>query len=55
MGTIFMAFTEDAQGNLSSVTPWSSSLIVTPEPSSLFLVGSAGLAGLLVLLMKAKA
>jgi len=55
MGTIFMAFTEDAQGNLSSVTPWSSSLIVTPEPSSLFMVGGAGLAGLLVLLMKAKA
>jgi PEP-CTERM motif len=49
-----MAFTEDAQGNLSSVTPWSSSLIATPEPSSLLMVG-AGLAGLLVLLMKAKA
>jgi hypothetical protein len=55
MGTIFMAFTEDANGKLSSVTPWSSSLIVTPEPSSLLLVGGAGLAGLLVLLMKAKA
>jgi hypothetical protein len=55
MGTIFMAFTEDANGNLTSVTPWSSSLIVTPEPSSLFMVGGAGLAGLLLLLMKAKA
>ena len=55
MGTIFMAFTEDAKGNLTSVTPWSSSLIVTPEPSSLFMVGGAGLAGLLGLLMKAKA
>jgi hypothetical protein len=55
LGTIFMAFTEDAKGHLSSVTPWSSSLIVTPEPSSLFMVGGAGLAGLLLLLMKAKA
>jgi hypothetical protein len=64
IGTIFMAFTEDADGKLTSVTPWSSSLIVTPEPSSrivtpepssLFMVGGAGLAGLLVLLMKAKA
>ena len=55
MGTIFMAFTEDANGNLTSVTPWSSSLIVTPEPSSLFMVAGAGLAGLLGLLMKAKA
>jgi hypothetical protein len=55
MGTIFMAFTEDTNGNLTSVTPWSSSLIVTPEPSSLFMVGGAGLAGLLGLLMKAKA
>ena len=55
MGTIFMAFTEDANGKLTSVTPWSSSLLVTPEPSSLFMVAGAGLAGLLVLLMKAKA
>jgi hypothetical protein len=55
LGTIFMAFTEDANGNQTSVTPWSSSLIVTPEPSSLFLVGGAGLAGLLVLLIKPKA
>jgi hypothetical protein len=55
MGTIFMAFTEDANGHLTSVTPWSSSLIVTPEPSSLFMVGGAGLAGLLGLLLMAKA
>ena len=55
MGTIFMAFTEDPNGKLTSVTPWSSSLIVTPEPSSLFMAGGAGLAGLLGLLMKAKA
>jgi hypothetical protein len=55
MGTIFMAFTEDAHGKLTSVTPWSSSLIVTPEPSSLLMVAGAGLAGLLGWLMKAKA
>jgi hypothetical protein len=55
MGMMFMAFTEDTNGNLTSVTPWSSSLIVTPEPSSLFMVGGAALAGLLGLLMKAKA
>jgi hypothetical protein len=55
MGTIFMAFTEDAHGKLTSVTPWSSSLIVTPEPSSLLMVAVAGLAGLLGWLMKAKA
>lgn len=45
-GTIYVAFTEDASGNLTSVTPWSSSLINVPEPSSLILLG-AGLAGLL--------
>ena len=55
MGTIFMAFTEDANGKLTSVTPWSSSLIVTPEPSSLLMIAGAGLAGLLGWLMKAKA
>jgi hypothetical protein len=38
-------FYEDANGNLTSVTPWSSSLIVTPEPSSLFMVGGAVLLG----------
>jgi hypothetical protein len=55
MGTIFMVFTEDAHGKLTSVTPWSSSLIVTPEPSSLLMIAGAGLAGLLGWLMKAKA
>jgi hypothetical protein len=53
-GTIFMAFTEDASGNLLLVTPWSSSLVTTggttptPEPSSVMLLG-AGLIGLLAL------
>jgi hypothetical protein len=56
LGTIFVAFTEDANENLTWVTPWSSSLVATPEPSTLFMVGGAGLAGLLRwLLMKAKA
>lgn len=45
IGTIYMAFTEDAKGNLGLVTPWSSSLVNTPEPSSLLLLG-AGLLGL---------
>ncbi|HEY8715851.1 MAG TPA: PEP-CTERM sorting domain-containing protein [Candidatus Acidoferrum sp.] len=52
-GTIFMAFTEDADGNLALVTPWSSSLVTTtttstPEPGSFMLLG-AGLIGLLAL------
>jgi hypothetical protein len=51
--TMFMAFTEDANGNLLLVTPWSSSLVTTgttptPEPSSVMLLGAA-LIGLLAL------
>ncbi|GAC1620407.1 MAG: hypothetical protein PVS2B2_14030 [Candidatus Acidiferrum sp.] len=47
-GTMFVAFTEDANGGLSLVSPWSSSLVNVPEPSSLTLLG-AGLLGLLAL------
>jgi hypothetical protein len=52
-GTIFMAFTENSDGSLALVTPWSSSLatttpVATPEPSSIMLL-SAGLFGLLAL------
>jgi len=47
-GNIYMAFLEDAKGNLVAVSPWSSSLLNVPEPSSLVLlgVGLLGLAGL---------
>jgi hypothetical protein len=45
-GTMFMAFTLDSAGTLNLVTPWSSSLVDTPEPSSLLLLG-AGLFGVL--------
>ena len=45
---IIMAFTEDSQGHLSLVTPWSSSFATTPEPSTLLLLGMGlcALAGL---------
>jgi uncharacterized membrane protein YdcZ (DUF606 family) len=52
VGTIFIAFLTDAQGNLIAVSPWSSSLInagppvvTTPEPSGVVLLG-AGLLGI---------
>lgn len=46
VGTMFMAFTLNSAGSLNLVTPWSSSLISTPEPASLLLLG-AGLFGVL--------
>jgi hypothetical protein len=48
IGTIYMLYVLDASGNLVAVTPWSSSLINVPEPSSLVLLGVAllGFAGL---------
>jgi hypothetical protein len=45
IGTIYMAYVLDASGNLVAVTPWSSSLVNVPEPSSFVLLG-AGLLGL---------
>lgn len=39
IGTIFIAFLEDANGNLVAVSPWSSSMIFVPEPSSVMLLG----------------
>src|SRR5215469_4227597 len=47
IGTIFIAFLTDANGNLVAVSPWSSSLITVsnvPEPSSLMLLGTGLLA-----------
>jgi hypothetical protein len=43
IGTIFIAFLTDANGNLVAVSPWSSALITVsnvPEPSSLMLLGT---------------
>jgi len=47
-GNIYMAFLEDNNGKVVAVSPWSSSLLNVPEPSSLVLlgVGLLGLAGL---------
>jgi len=44
VGTIFMAYLVDSQGNLTAVSPWSSSLINVPEPSGLMLLGTGLLA-----------
>lgn len=44
VGTIFIAFLTDSKGNLVAVSPWSSSLIFVPEPSSLMLLGTGLLA-----------
>ena len=48
VGTIFIAYLVDSSGNLVAVSPWSSSLIFVPEPSSLTLLG-AGMLGLSLL------
>lgn len=48
IGTIFIAFLEDSNGNLIAVSPWSSSLINIPEPSSITMLG-IGLLGLAAL------
>ncbi len=44
LGTIYVAFLTDSSGNLIAVTPWSSSLIFVPEPSSIMLLGTGLLA-----------
>ncbi len=47
VGTIFIAFLTDSNGNLVAVSPWSSALITVsnvPEPSSLMLLGTGLLA-----------
>lgn len=50
-GTIYIAFTEDASGDVDLWTPWSSSLVNVPEPRSLtLLVG--GLIGIVLLARK---
>lgn len=38
-GTMYVGFTEDANGNIINNTPWSSSLLNVPEPASLTLLG----------------
>jgi PEP-CTERM motif len=44
IGTIYMGYVLDAQGNLLGVTPWTSSMVNVPEPSSLVLLGAGLLA-----------
>jgi hypothetical protein len=48
VGTIYVAYLTDSQGQVIAVSPWSSSLIATPEPSSIVLLG-AGLLGIALL------
>ncbi len=44
IGTIFIAYLTDSSGNLVAVSPWSSTLIFVPEPSSIMLLGTGLLA-----------
>jgi hypothetical protein len=44
VGTIFIAYLTDSNGNLIAVSPWSSALIFVPEPSTIMLVGAGLLA-----------
>jgi hypothetical protein len=49
-GTIYVAYVLDSSGHLVAVTPWSSSVINVPEPSSFVLLG----AGLLTLALASR-
>ena len=49
-GTIYMLYVLDATGHLVAVTPWSSSVVNVPEPSSFVLLG----AGLLALALASR-
>jgi len=48
IGTIYIAYILDSNGNLVAVSPWSSSMIFVPEPSTVMLLG-VGLLALSVL------
>jgi len=50
-GDMYIGFIEDSGGNLVAVSPWSSSLLYVPEPSSLMLL-AVGLLGVLALSSK---
>jgi len=39
IGTIYIAYLLDSQGNLVAVSPWSSNMVFVPEPSTVMLLG----------------